>query len=126
MTAPGPSDPGVTMSTLTTGITDGPAGPVVVVAGEVDATSATELNQFLAAQLADGTPDLTIDVSGLRFADSVTIGALVRAALVVTDRGGTLTLLHPPPEVARILSITGVDAMLTIREKEQAEPDPGG
>lgn len=107
------------VSTLNTHVAGGPAGPVLVLAGEADVTTAGELNQFLAVHLADGTTDLTIDVSGLSFADSVTIRALVQAALVLKDRGGKMTLLSPQPAVANILTITGVDTMLTIGDPQE-------
>ena len=35
-------------------VTAGPSGPVIVLAGEADLTTAAELNQLLAAQLGGG------------------------------------------------------------------------
>lgn len=114
------------MSTLHTAVTSSPSGPVLILSGEADTTTVSELDQFLTAQLTGGTTGLTIDIAGLRFADSVTIRALVQAARVLKDRGGTMTLLRPQPAVAKILTLTGVDRLLTVRGHEHPPPPPVG
>lgn len=43
-----------TMSMPHAAVTAGPSGPVIVLAGEADLTTAAELNQLLAAQLGGG------------------------------------------------------------------------
>lgn len=57
--------------------------------------SVGELSALLSGQLAGGTAELTIDASGLRFADSASIRALLLAARTLSERGGRLVLLHP-------------------------------
>jgi hypothetical protein len=42
------------MSVPHAAVTVGPSGPVIVLAGEADLTTAAELNQLLAAQLGGG------------------------------------------------------------------------
>jgi anti-sigma B factor antagonist len=98
----------------------GESGPVIVLAGEADLTCAERLDALITGQLADGTRQLTIDVSGLRFADSASIRTLVLAARTLTGRGGGLILLDPQKSVARVLALLGVDQMITIRGKTQA------
>jgi len=46
-----------------------------------------ELTEALTAQLADGAPHLTVDLSRLRFADSAVIRALVLADRTLKKRG---------------------------------------
>lgn len=101
-------------------VTAGPSGPVIALAGEADLTTAAELNQVLAAQLDGGTSRLTVDLSGLRFADSAAILELIRAHRAITQRGGTLELTRPQPAVARVLSLLGVDQVLTVRGQAEA------
>lgn len=113
------------MSTLNTAVAAGESGPVLVLSGEADITSAAELSQILTAQLADGTSHLTIDLSGLRFADSATIHALIQAALALKDRGGTLTLLRPQRAVAKVLTLIGVDKLIILRAAPRAQPAHG-
>lgn len=106
----------------------GESGPVIVLAGEADLTCAEYLDALIAGQLAAGTRQLTVDVSGLRFADSATIRTLVLAARTLTERDGSLVLLDPQESVTRVLALLGADQMITIRRKiptlEQAEPRP--
>jgi anti-anti-sigma factor len=104
----------------------GEFGPVLVLSGEADMTSAAELSDALAAQLSSGAQHLTADVSALRFADSASIRALVLTARALKERGGNLVLVYPQPPVARVLSLTGADQMLTIRLEAGAEAEPEG
>jgi anti-anti-sigma factor len=55
-----------------------------------------------------------IDVSGLRFADTASIRALLLAARTLRERGGCLVLLHPQRPVAKMLGLLGADQILTI------------
>ena len=93
------------------------SGPVIVLAGEADMTCAGQLGALITGQLAGGTRQLTIDVSGLRFADSASIRTLVLAARTLADRGGSLVLLEPQRSVARVLALMGADRMIMIRGK---------
>lgn len=95
----------------------GESGPVVMLAGEADLTGAEQLNALISAQLATGTCQLTVDVSGLQYADSASIRTLALAARTLTKRGGSLLLLDPQPSVARVLTLLGVDQMVTIGER---------
>ena len=67
---------------------------------------------------------LTIDVSGLRFADSASVRVLVLAARTLKERGGGLVLLRPQHGVARLLDITGADQMITVRGETEVTPEP--
>jgi anti-anti-sigma factor len=108
------------MSMLHAAVTAGPSGPVIALSGEADLTTAAELKQILAAQLDGGTLCLTVDLSGLRFADSAAIMELIRAHRAITQRGGTLELARPQPTVARVLSLLGVDRVITVRDQAEA------
>jgi anti-anti-sigma factor len=96
----------------------GDAGPVVMLSGEADVTTLGQLEDVLNAQLAAGARTLTVDLSELRFADSATIGALVRAARTLKAGGGRLDLTNPQPALAQMLALLGVDEVLTVRDDE--------
>jgi anti-sigma B factor antagonist len=115
--------PATTVLTVT--VTAGRSGTVLVLSGESDVTTTQELDQFLDAQLAGGTTDLTIEMSGLRFADSATIKSLLVAARTLKDRGGTMTLLRPHPNVARVLSLTGADTIMAVLRELAVTPAGG-
>ena len=114
----------VTRGMLEASVAAGESGPVIVLTGEADLTSVNELSELLAGQLAGGTRRLTIDVSGLRFADSASIRALVLAARTLRERDGSLVLLHPQRPVARVLALLGADQMVTIRGGTEATSGP--
>jgi anti-anti-sigma factor len=105
----------MSQGTLETAVAAGETGPVVHLVGEADLTSAARLSALLTAQLSDGTRQLTIDMSGLRFADSALVRALVLTARALRERGGSLLLLRPQPQVARVLELLGADQVVTIR-----------
>jgi anti-sigma B factor antagonist len=95
----------------------GESGPVIMLAGEADLTGAGQFDALITGQLAGGARQLTVDASGLRFADVASIRTLALAARTLTERGGSLVLLDPQPSVARVLAVLDADQMVTIRRK---------
>jgi anti-anti-sigma factor len=108
---------------LTARVAAGESGPVIVLSGEADLTTVAQLSALITAQLAGGTRQLTIDVSGLWFADSATIQTLLLAARTPRDGGGSLVLLRPQRSVARVLALTGAEQMFTIRGETHGKPE---
>ena len=113
----------MTQGWLEAAVAAGPSGPVIMLSGETDLVSLAELTALLSRHLADGTRELTIDASGLRFADSASIRALMLAARTLNERGGHLILLHPQRPVAKIMAILGVDEMFTIVGETPGKPE---
>lgn len=103
----------------------GESGPLIALSGEADVTNRAELSELVNGQLAGGTLYLTVDVSGLGFADSASIRVLLLAAGTLRQRGGGMVLLHPRPALARVLEIIGADQVLTIESETQARHEPG-
>lgn len=103
------------MNLLDVCVAAGESGPVVMVSGEADLTTVAQLDGALNAQISAGAQILTVDLSGLRFADSASIAALVRASRRLRDQGGRLELMNPQPTVTRTLSLLGLDQALTVR-----------
>jgi len=94
----------------------GADGPVVVLSGEADTTTATVLREMLAALLDTGARLVIIEAAGLSFLDSASMRVLVLAARALKGRHGRLVLARPQPAVARLLEITGADRLLDVRE----------
>src|ERR1700760_3932684 len=90
-----------------------------MLSGETDIATVAELSELVTAQLAGGTVYLTIDVSGLSFADSASVRVLVIAARTLKQRGGGLVLLRSPHGGARMVEITRADQMITVRGKAE-------
>jgi anti-sigma B factor antagonist len=98
---------------------------VVALAGAADLTNVAALGEALAAQVSGETRHLTVDLSGLRFADSASVRELVLAGRALHERGGVLVLVRPQPGVARVLTMMGVDQAITIETETGTGTGPG-
>jgi anti-anti-sigma factor len=105
------------VSTLKVSVAAGERGPVLVLAGEADVTSAARLDEALSAQIPGPAVRLTIDATDLRYADSASMRTLLMAAAKITTGNGTVTLLNPQPPVARLLDLLCVDDMITVESR---------
>lgn len=105
-------------------VSGGDSGPVVVLAGEADHSSITQLNEVLTAQVSARTSHLTIDVTNLRSADQAPAEALVLAALIVRVQGRSAVLLNPQPLVAQILHRLRAPETFTILGQISADSAP--
>jgi anti-sigma B factor antagonist len=88
-------------------------GTRLVVAGEVDVTSAERLRGHLAGALDHRPAALTVDLGGVTFLDSTGLSALVYAHLRATDENIPLMVTNPRPQVRRLLDVTGLLTVLT-------------
>ncbi|MGH3631170.1 MAG: STAS domain-containing protein, partial [Sciscionella sp.] len=61
---------------------------------------------------------LVLDVSGLDFVDSSGLSALIATHKAVTTAGGEVVLAHPTETLLRMITITGLDGVFTIRGDE--------
>jgi anti-anti-sigma factor len=102
----------------------GTSGTVMKLSGECDLTTNVQISDAIAAQLAAGVQHLTIDLSALRFADSMTIREFIEAHYALKKAGGTLELLRPQRAVAKSLRLLGVDRILTVRDKTDTSDQP--
>jgi anti-sigma B factor antagonist len=87
---------------------------VATLSGELDIAAAPIVREKLLAMLAPAPSRLAIDLSAVSYADATGL-----AVLVATDRrarllGGILRLAAPSPQVANVLSITGLNRHLEI------------
>lgn len=91
-------------------------GYQLLVSGEVDVSNASELREALDGALAERPAALEIDLSQLPYIDSTGIGVLVGAAHRAKEASVPFSLSHPQRNVARVLSLLGVDAELGVQE----------
>jgi anti-anti-sigma factor len=79
------------------------------VEGAIDLATGGQLVEFLREELLrDG--DLTLDLSGLSFVDSIGLRAFVELAQALEGRG-RLILRSPPEPVRRSLEISGLERL---------------
>jgi anti-anti-sigma factor len=90
--------------------------PAVVIAlpTEIDMTNADRVGQQLRSAIAPGVRTVIADMAPTSFCDSSGINMLVRAHQQAAANGTELRLVAASPAVLRILTLTGLDQLLTI------------
>ena len=86
--------------------------------GELDMSNADVLSQEVKRGI-EADARIVIDLSALQFIDSAGIHRLVKAT---EELGGTdrLGVTRPPPDIARLFAVTGVDSMLPFVDELEA------
>jgi anti-anti-sigma factor len=103
---------------------------IAALRGELDIASAPELREQLLSLLRPAVSRLIIDLSAVGYADASGVAVLVGSGRRAGLLGGWLRLAAPSPEVARVLSATGIGQHLDIFPTVQAaitgqHPDTG-
>lgn len=96
---------------------------MVSVKGELDLSTAPELERPLDGVLAAGGGPVLIDLAGCEFIDSTGIALLVRAwqRLESEGDGRNLAICSGNDQVRRVLEITGLEVSIPVhRTREQA------
>jgi anti-sigma B factor antagonist len=81
---------------------------LIVVSGELDIASAPELEQALDQIRPESTTLVIVDLRGLEFMDSTGLSIIVRAHQRLSEHNCELTLIKGPPQVQRLLDLTGL------------------
>jgi anti-sigma B factor antagonist len=91
--------------------------PVLRPRGEIDIAAVTRLRPTWLALADAGRPVVVVDLSEVTFMDVVGVGLL--AALVNRQHahGGQVHLRQVPPQVNRLLELTGLTAVLPLEPK---------
>ncbi len=93
---------------------DPDSDPVVVVAGEVDLSTAPRLHQAIFDLLAEEPPQrVRVDLAAVPLLDSTGVFVLVDGYKRAKGRGVGLTVEHPQQIVRRVLEICGLLEILT-------------
>ena len=98
------------MSELTFDVTfDGPTRVVIAVSGEVDMSTAPQLDDCVRTHR---DRDVTVDLSGVSFLDSSGLAALVRGHRALRDAGHTLRTSGERDFILRVMNIAGLTDLL--------------
>jgi len=90
-------------------ITDHGLGVAVLhLRGELDADTAPTLHAVLADLLERPVPRIVVDVSQLKFCDSVGLSAFIAGKEVITARGGWLSFAGANPFLANLMRTVGL------------------
>jgi anti-sigma B factor antagonist len=95
-------------------VESGPDGiHLLRVTGELDLGTIGGLQAAVDELVISGARVL-LDLEGLRFCDSTGLGAIIKLHRRLADLGGVLALCAPGPRVLDVLSISGVDQVISV------------
>jgi anti-anti-sigma factor len=97
--------------------------PVVALAGELDISTAGEVDRELARFERQEPPTLIVDLRELTFIDSTGLRTILSADARCRQYGGRLAIVAGPPAVHRVFSISLLDQRLRfIEDPESLDP----
>jgi anti-sigma B factor antagonist len=103
-----------------------PGRHVLVLSGDLDLTAASRLLDAVRQSCAEDAGEVVIDVSAVQFLDSSGLRAMLDAATVCEEHMCEFRLRPPreqvPPQVSRLLQITGLFERLPFPPAEAPEP----
>jgi anti-sigma B factor antagonist len=91
-----------------------PAYTIAWLCGALDISTAPVVRERLLGMLRPGVRQLTIDLSGVSSCDVAGLAVLIGIQRCATARGIAVRLAAPGPQIAELLSSTGLDRSLTI------------
>jgi len=93
---------------------------LVEVSGEVDLYTAPRMKEDLVALIETGVGQVVVDLSRVTFIDSTALGVIISGVKRLAERDGHLAIVAGSRPVVRILSVTGLDKVLTIYDTREA------
>jgi len=87
---------------------------VLQLSGELDADTATQLHATLADLLERPVPRIVVDLSDLKFCDSVGLSAFITSKQVIAARGGWLSFAGANPFLLKLMETVGLSRYFTI------------
>ena len=85
---------------------------VLTVRGDLDASSAPELGDFIDAAVDQGHRFITLDLARISFIDGAALRAIGQRADRMAESGGALTIRGPSKFVLRLLDIVGMSGLV--------------
>jgi anti-anti-sigma factor len=92
--------------------------------GEMDGSTARELEDELIRIEGTSASLIVLDLAGLEFIDSTGLAVLMRAQWRAANNAHKLCLTRPPENIMRILELCGLDEELPLVERPQDAPLP--
>lgn len=95
----------------------------VALAGELDISSASQVEQEIAGAEADEAPVIVLDLRKLDFMDSTGLRVILAADSRAREQGRRLVIVRGPDAVQRIFKITRLDERLDMVDDPSAALD---
>jgi anti-sigma B factor antagonist len=96
---------------------------VVSVVGELDLHSSPALREHVLELLASGVTHVALDLSGVDFMDSSTLGVLVTCLKRVREDDGRLVLVGVASTPMKVLTLTGLDRIFEMTDSVTELPE---
>ena len=112
------------LSTCTVDVEMSLSSVVVSIVGELDMADGDLVGKILIDAADARKPIIQLELSGLRFADSSAIKAILIGAQAAEQRGVTYELVNPHERVRRLLEVTGLANVLTIVDEPAYQEGP--
>lgn len=93
---------------------------VVAVQGTVDLYTARELRDLLNEAVPQAQGRVVLDLSATTFFDSTGLAAIIAAHQRAERIGGRLVVVNVDAEIARLLAVSGLDALLSLTDDRAA------
>lgn len=93
---------------------------VVAVDGEIDITTAPHFRERLFEVIEGGHDRVVVDLNGVDFLDSTALGVMVGAHKRLRDSGAGLVIACSQPSILRVLDVTGLSTVFTVRDTVDA------
>lgn len=84
----------------------------IALTGEIDLDAAPALHAAVEDCLRNGIRTITIDLAALDFCDVSGLNAFLSASERIASENGSLRLLRPRPQMARLLDLSGTGFLL--------------
>ena len=96
---------------------------VLEVRGELDLHTSTALEARLSELTTDEPAFVALDLSGVPFMDSSSLGVIVASLKRLRERGGDLALVGTAGSPAKVLAITGMDQVIPCVDRRDDLPE---
>lgn len=94
--------------------------PVLVLSGDVDEFTCSKLREAMRTLVSEGEFRIAVNLSGVNYMDSSGLGTLVGGLRRVAEQEGALALYGPNIQIEKVLSITGLNAILEMFDGEDS------
>ncbi len=98
--------------------------------GEIDHHTASSIRTEIDMRIEKEKPkELELDFAKVSFMDSSGIGLVMGRYKLMSEKGGVVRVLNPPPPIKRVMTIAGLNRLVKITEKANRNPensDPKG
>lgn len=101
--------------------TENGSATVVAVTGELDVSTAPELEERLQQLIDGGSADLVVDLSAIDFLDSTGLGVMVKALKWAREAGGGLRVVATEERITKVFTITGLDEVMRLSDSVDAD-----